>query len=150
MAIIAGRSSRVAVRNIGLVIVTPLAAARHHIRWNADVRKHSLQSPPPRRGRVGWGRRRLSSTQSSQDRTTPTPTLPQLGGGGRTACFSYAIDQQLDGVSVVCGMRECATVDQPAPALLWADHAAVRLFNGTVGRLRQTRRRSVRACFSDV
>src|SRR5688572_6379217 len=36
--------------------------------------------PPPSRGRVGWGRW-FSSTQLSLDRTTPTPTLPQLGGG---------------------------------------------------------------------
>src|SRR5512145_1132262 len=57
--------------------------------------KRSRQSPPPSahadirrrwRGRVGWGRRRFSSTRSSLERTPPTPTLPQLGGGGRAAC----------------------------------------------------------------
>src|SRR5262245_47294115 len=38
-------------------------------------------SLPRRGGGLGWGRRRFSSTQSSSERTTPTPTLPQLGGG---------------------------------------------------------------------
>ena len=38
------------------------------------------QSPPPTRGRVGRGKPRFGGNQSSL--ASPTPTLPQLGGGG--------------------------------------------------------------------
>src|SRR5215204_6182208 len=45
-------------------------------------------SPLPRAGGgLGWGRRRFTSTRSSHERTTPTPTLPQLGGGGEAVRF---------------------------------------------------------------
>src|SRR5215204_6055362 len=49
-------------------------------------------SPLPRAGGgLGWGRRRFTSTRSSHERTTPTPTLPQLGGGDKQCASSYAI-----------------------------------------------------------
>jgi hypothetical protein len=44
-------------------------------------------NPLPRGGGgLGWGRQRFRLTRSSHERATPTPTLPQLGGGGREAC----------------------------------------------------------------
>ncbi len=39
------------------------------------------QSPPPSRGRAREGRGGASSIELSQERTTPTPTLPRLGEG---------------------------------------------------------------------
>src|SRR4029453_16317761 len=68
---------------------------------------HALQSPPPSRGRVrvgggggGGGARRFRSTQSSHERATPTPTLPQLGGGrsGRDLLYPAPLrDEEGDG-----------------------------------------------------
>src|SRR5688500_18053296 len=58
--------------------------------------KRSVQFPPRRRmptfvggggGRLGWGRGGSAWRHRAAERTTPTPTLPQLGGGRRGACF---------------------------------------------------------------
>src|SRR5688572_22099649 len=40
---------------------------------------HAIISLPRGGGGLGWGRRRLSSTRSSPERTTPTPALPTWG-----------------------------------------------------------------------
>src|SRR5688572_4859509 len=47
------------------------------------ARNARCNSLPRGGGGLGWGRRRLSSTRCAAERTTPTPALPQLGGGRR-------------------------------------------------------------------
>jgi predicted small lipoprotein YifL len=52
-----------------------------------DTRCNSL---PRGGGGLGWGRW-FSSAQSSLERATPTPTLPQLGGGRKRSVFVRTI-----------------------------------------------------------
>src|SRR6185436_11041852 len=53
-----------------------------------------MSSPPPRRGKVRVGARRVSSTQSSRGENNPTPTLPQLGGGSLQEISTALIRRQ--------------------------------------------------------
>ncbi|HEU4826565.1 MAG TPA: rhodanese-like domain-containing protein [Dongiaceae bacterium] len=72
-----------------------------------------------------WGRR-LRSTQFSQERTTPTPTLPQLGGGGFLRTVRKAIL-----LALLLGVAGCAASADPAkvpePSGFWTGpmHGAV-------------------------